>query len=155
VLQGGGALGAYQIGVYQALHDAGIDPDWVIGTSIGAITASLIAGNAVADRVSRLREFWNRVQQGPFHQIIAPLPVFGGLIANWLTVVGGIPGFFKPNPFAFAGPHIPLGTGSAAFYSTEPLGALKNLACLGRDESTGRPEQRTDAEPSLTLSDSL
>jgi NTE family protein len=121
VLQGGGALGAYQIGVYQALHDPGIEPDWVIGTSIGAINASLIAGNHVADRLSRLREFWSRVQQGPFHQAIAPLPFFGGLAASWLTVIGGIPGFFKPNQFAFAGPHIPLGAGSAAFYSTEPL----------------------------------
>ena len=46
VLQGGGALGAYQAGVYQALHEAGIEPDWVIGTSIGAINAALIAGNA-------------------------------------------------------------------------------------------------------------
>ena len=46
VLQGGGALGAYQAGVYQAMHEAGIEPDWVIGTSIGAINASLIAGNA-------------------------------------------------------------------------------------------------------------
>jgi NTE family protein len=110
-----------KIAVYQALHDAGIEPDWVIGTSIGPINASLIAGNAVADRLSRLREFWSRVQLGPFHQAIASLPVFGGLVANWLTVIGGIPGFFKPNPFAFAGPHIPLGTGSAAFYSTEPL----------------------------------
>src|ERR1700748_1066083 len=93
VLQGGGALGAYQVGVYQALHEAGIEP---------------------ADRLSRLREFWIRVQQGPFHQAIAPLPLFGGLVANWLTVAGGIPGLFKPNPFAFAGPHILLGTGSAA-----------------------------------------
>src|SRR5947199_7713206 len=83
VLQGGGALGAYQVGVYQALHEAGIEPDWVIGTSIGAINASLIAGNA-ADRLSRLREFWSRVQQGPFHQVVAPLPLFGGLVANWL-----------------------------------------------------------------------
>lgn len=121
VLQGGGALGAYQIGVYQALHDAGIEPDWVIGTSIGAINASLIAGNDVADRLSRLREFWSRVQQGPFHQAIAPLPLFGGLVANWLTVAGGIPGFFKPNPFAFSGPHLPLSANSAAFYSMEPL----------------------------------
>ena len=120
-LQGGGALGAYQVGVYQALHEAGIEPDWVIGTSIGAINASLIAGNDVADRLSRLREFWSRVQLGPFHQAIAPLPLFGGLVANWLTVAGGIPGFFKPNPFAFAGPRIPLSAGSAAFYSTEPL----------------------------------
>jgi NTE family protein len=103
VLQVGGALGAYQVGVYQALHEAGIEPDWVIGTSIGAINASLIAGNDVADRLSRLREFWSRVQQGPFHQAIAPLPLFGGLVANWLTVAGGIPGFFPlgvndPNP---------------------------------------------------------
>src|SRR5580704_13375745 len=103
VLQGGGALGAYQLGVYQALHEAGSEPDWVIGTSIGAINASLIAGNDVADRMLRLREFWSRVQQGPFHQAIAPLPLFGGLVANWLTVAGGIPGFFPlgvndPNP---------------------------------------------------------
>src|SRR5580692_8082214 len=73
VLQGGGALGAYQVGVYQALHEAGIEPDWVSGVSIGAINASLIAGNDVADRLSRLKEFWSRVQQGPFHQAIAPM----------------------------------------------------------------------------------
>src|SRR3569623_854293 len=60
VLQGGGALGAYQAGVYQALHEAGIEPDWVIGTSIGAINASLIAGNPVQARLSRLQEFWAR-----------------------------------------------------------------------------------------------
>jgi NTE family protein len=56
VLQGGGALGAYQAGVYQALHEAGIEPDWIIGTSIGAINASLIAGNAPENRLSRLRD---------------------------------------------------------------------------------------------------
>ena len=55
VLQGGGALGAYQGGVYQALHDAGIEPDWLIGTSIGAINASIIAGKAVEDRLPRLK----------------------------------------------------------------------------------------------------
>ena len=54
VLQGGGALGAYQVGVYQALHEAGIEPDWVVGTSIGAINASLIAGNPVERRMERL-----------------------------------------------------------------------------------------------------
>jgi NTE family protein len=47
VFQGGGALGAYQAGVYEALHEAGVEPDWVIGTSIGAINASLIAGNPI------------------------------------------------------------------------------------------------------------
>ena len=55
VLQGGGALGAYQLGCYQALHEAGIEPDWVIGTSIGAINAALITGNAPEDRLVRLR----------------------------------------------------------------------------------------------------
>ncbi len=58
VLQGGGALGAYQAGVYQALHQSGFEPDWVIGTSIGAINASLIAGNSVDQRLPRLAEFW-------------------------------------------------------------------------------------------------
>src|SRR3979409_1918302 len=65
VLQGGGALGSYQAGVYQALHEAGIEPDWIIGTSIGAINASLIAGNAPQNRLSRLREFWKRMEQTP------------------------------------------------------------------------------------------
>ena len=54
VFQGGGALGAYQAGVYEALSEAGIEPDWVIGTSIGAINASLIAGNKPEDRLPRL-----------------------------------------------------------------------------------------------------
>ena len=60
VLQGGGALGAYQGGVYQALHEAGIEPDWIIGTSIGAINASLITGNKPQDRLVKLKEFWKR-----------------------------------------------------------------------------------------------
>ena len=63
VLQGGGALGAYQAGVYEALHEAGIEPDWVIGTSIGAINAALIAGNEPADRLPKLQEFWARVER--------------------------------------------------------------------------------------------
>ena len=63
VLQGGGALGSYQAGVYQALHEAGIEPDWIIGTSIGAINASLIAGNSPQNRLSRLREFWKKMEQ--------------------------------------------------------------------------------------------
>src|ERR1700737_5655557 len=68
VLQGGGALGAYQVGVYQALHEAGIEPDWVIGTSIGAINASLIAGNDVADRLPPLKNFGSGAQKDPSHQ---------------------------------------------------------------------------------------
>jgi len=62
VLQGGGALGAYQVGVYEAMHEHGAEPDWVIGTSIGAINAALIAGNAPANRFARLKEFWSRVE---------------------------------------------------------------------------------------------
>src|SRR5881409_2262657 len=63
VLQGGGALGAYQVGVYTALHEAGIEPDWVIGTSIGAINAALIAGNPPERRLARLHAFWDSVEQ--------------------------------------------------------------------------------------------
>src|SRR5438309_2805143 len=61
VLQGGGALGAYQAGVYQALHEAGVEPDWIIGTSIGAINGSIIAGNKGKDRLAQLRQFWDRI----------------------------------------------------------------------------------------------
>ena len=57
VLQGGGALGAYQAGVYEALHSAGIEPDWVIGTSIGAVHAGIIAGNAPGHRLAKVRDF--------------------------------------------------------------------------------------------------
>ena len=65
VLQGGGALGSYQAGVYQALHEAGIEPDWIIGTAIGAINASLIVGNSLEQRLPNLREFWRIVEQSP------------------------------------------------------------------------------------------
>src|SRR6202040_2613063 len=61
VLQGGGALGAYQAGVYEALAEAGIHPDWIAGISIGAINAAIIAGNPPNSRVERLREFWTQV----------------------------------------------------------------------------------------------
>jgi NTE family protein len=67
VLQGGGALGAYQAGVYAALAEAGIDPDWVAGISIGAINAAIIAGNPPETRVDRLREFWTLVTTGAVH----------------------------------------------------------------------------------------
>src|SRR5437016_3021604 len=76
VLQGGGALGSYQAGVYQALHEAGIEPDWIIGTSIGAINASLIAGNSPQNRLSRLREFWKRMEQNPGRNFRAIFPGF-------------------------------------------------------------------------------
>ena len=61
VLQGGGALGAYQAGVYEALAEADIQPDWVAGVSIGAINAAIIAGNPPNERIEKLREFWRQV----------------------------------------------------------------------------------------------
>ena len=76
VLQGGGALGSYQAGVYQALHEAGIEPDWIIGTSIGAINASLIAGNSAQNRLSRLREFWKKMEQNPVWNLRDIFPGF-------------------------------------------------------------------------------
>src|ERR1700681_3638919 len=65
VLQGGGALGAYQAGVYEALAEAGIQPDWIASMSIGAINAAIIAGNPPNSRVDRLREFWAQVTADP------------------------------------------------------------------------------------------
>jgi NTE family protein len=121
VLQGGGALGSYQAGVYQALYEAGIEPDWIIGTSIGAINASLIAGNAPQDRLPRLREFWKRVEQHPIWSFPGAFPGFNEKLSSCSTVVNGIPGFFKPNPFAYAGTDYPLGADKAGYYSTEPL----------------------------------
>jgi NTE family protein len=121
VLQGGGALGAYQAGVYQALHEVGIEPDWVIGTSIGAINASLIAGNPPEMRLERLREFWDRVRHNPFAQLLGTAPFLGPWVANALTISAGVRGFFEPNPWALAGVKIPLGAELAAYYSTRPL----------------------------------
>ena len=121
VLQGGGALGSYQAGVYQALHEAGIEPDWIIGTSIGAINASLIAGNVPQDRVSRLQEFWKRVEQRPIWSFPDAFPGINEMLSYWSTVANGIPGFFRPNPLAHAGADCPIGTDSAGYYSTEPL----------------------------------
>src|SRR5262249_59369276 len=76
VLQGGGALGSYQAGVYQALQEAGIEPDWIIGTSIGAINASLIAGNPPSERLPKLKEFWKRMEQNPIWNIRPAFPDF-------------------------------------------------------------------------------
>ena len=121
VLQGGGALGAYQVGVYQALHDAGIEPEWVIGTSIGAINAALIAGNPVGQRMQRLDEFWRQVGQPG--TVAGPLDWLGlgKLVANMTTVMRGIPAFFEPNPAALRGVRAQVGVEQAAYYSTEPL----------------------------------
>jgi len=136
VLQGGGALGSYQAGVYQALHEAGMEPDWIIGTSIGAINASLIAGNAPHDRLPRLREFWKRMEQHPIWSFPGAFVGFNEKLSYWSTVANGIPGFFKPNPLAYAGAEYPLGVDKAGYYSTEPLEqTLRELIDFARANS--------------------
>jgi len=136
VLQGGGALGAYQAGVYQALMEAGIEPDWVIGTSIGAINGSIIAGNEPANRISRLREFWDGFGRRSALDQFWPSSIFGNSMANLSTILSGIPGFFTPNPQALWGPTFPLGVEKASYYSTEPLretlGRLVDFDCLNK-----------------------
>jgi NTE family protein len=116
VLQGGGALGSYQAGVYQALQEAGIEPDWIIGTSIGAIKASLIAGNEPQYRLKRLHAFCSRVQRDRTGAFRAR-----SLDSTGSTLAQGIPGFFTPNPLAHAGDAFPLGADRAGYYSTAPL----------------------------------
>jgi NTE family protein len=121
VLQGGGALGAYQVGVYQALHEAGVEPDWIIGTSIGAINAGLIAGNEPQERLTRLSQFWKRMER---RHLWTDWPAWTGLpdqLSYWATITGGIPGFFQPHLPAFCGAQIHLGVDRAGFYSTAPL----------------------------------
>ncbi len=127
VLQGGGALGAYQAGVYQALHEAGIEPDWVIGTSIGAINASLIAGNKPEDRVARLRSFWREVEYDLLPNLFASLPNGVGM-SRLLTMMNGLPSFFSPNLESHLGPNRTLGAEKAGHYSTAALRkTLENL----------------------------
>ena len=123
VFQGGGALGAYQAGVYEALHEAGIEPDWIVGTSIGAINASLIAGNEVANRLPRLKEFWRRMEDKSFWHAWSPWAQAAQSLSYMRTVSAGIPGFFEPNPLAWWGPHVRLGADRAGYYSTAPLEA--------------------------------
>jgi NTE family protein len=136
VLQGGGALGAYQVGVYEALSEAGIEPDWVIGTSIGAINAALIAGSPKGERLDRLNDFWRRVEHG--HTIGGPLfPAWAAAaMRNMLAVGQGIPAFFRPNPAAFVSPHAPLGPEDAGYYSTAPLRATLE-ALIDLDQLNG------------------
>jgi NTE family protein len=113
VMQGGGAPGAYQAGAYQALHQAGVEPDWVIGTSIGAINGAIIAGNEVADRVKRLEEFWRRLDA----RLPEPLNQLAPLVA-------GVPGFYYLNPALAWGIDARVGIEQAAMYLVEPLKKL-------------------------------
>ncbi|MGU7773028.1 patatin-like phospholipase family protein [Burkholderia sp. MR1-5-21] len=121
VFQGGGALGAYQLGVYQAMDESGIQPDWVIGTSIGAINAALIAGNPPEHRTHRLTEFWNRVTEHTRVHAPAILPGWDKTFAELMIIGGGIAGFFRPNPASWLGPLARLGVDRASYYMIAPL----------------------------------
>ncbi|MCO4859376.1 patatin-like phospholipase family protein [Herbaspirillum sp. WGmk3] len=125
VLQGGGALGAYQAGVYQALHENDLTPDWVVGTSIGAINAALIAGNPRETRIARLREFWETVAHPDvfdLRQVPDALRPWATRLTTLDTFLRGTAGFFRPrplNPFALG---LPVPPDEASFYSTAELG---------------------------------
>ena len=121
VLQGGGALGAYQVGVYQALHEAGVEPHWVIGTSIGAINGAIIAGNEAGKRLEQLTRFWDMVQSKRHGDLASFWPALTGTLSNLGTYTRGIDGFFKPNPQAAWGVNAQLGVENASFYTTAPL----------------------------------
>jgi NTE family protein len=128
VLQGGGALGAYQLGVYQAMHEAGVEPDWVVGTSIGAINGAIIAGNPPSRRLEQLHAFWDRMETKQTNPMAVFASLFGTGMSKLGTYLGGIPGFFAPNPGAVLGQNAPLGIEHAAYYTTEPLRqTLNNL----------------------------
>jgi NTE family protein len=128
VLQGGGALGAYQAGVYQALHEAGLEPEWVSGVSIGAINSALIAGNAPERRLAALCEFWDRITD----RTIWPYTPDGDIyrqsrntVSALTTALFGQPGMFNPhrvNPW-----FLPPGARDAtSFYDNN---ALRETLC--------------------------
>lgn len=123
VLQGGGALGAYQAGVYEALHQAGVEPDWVSGVSIGAINSALIAGNPPERRMERLRTFWERITSRKVWLYTPEGDVFRqarNATAAFFAQTFGQPGFFKPrkvNPWLA----LPGAKDAISYYETDEL----------------------------------
>jgi NTE family protein len=130
VLQGGGALGAYQAGVYEALAEAKIEPDWVAGVSIGAINSAIIAGNEPAQRVAKLRAFWQEITANPLldwmqatHAFTPkgelPRTLFNQLSAT-CSLMAGASGFFslrQPAPWL----HPDGALEATSFYETRLL----------------------------------
>lgn len=145
VLQGGGALGSYQAGVYQALAEANLHPNWVAGISIGAINSALIAGNPPEKRVERLREFWEAVSTSPlglpyFPSLVIPDDTAHSLL-NQTRALGillfGAPYFFTPR----LPPPMPWEVSRAnavSFYDVSPLKAtLERLVDFDRINAGG------------------
>jgi NTE family protein len=123
VLQGGGALGAYQAGAYEALVEGELAPDWVAGISIGALNAAIIAGNPPGSRVAKLREFWNlvssRLMLPPLGTDTVSRKIFNETSATLVASLG-VPGFFEPRvpPAVVMPPDTPE---ALSFYDTSPL----------------------------------
>jgi NTE family protein len=145
LLQGGGALGAYQGGVYQALSEANLHPDWVAGISIGAINSAIIAGNPPEQRVAKLRLFWEGITTNPLFDWVAAADqfapkgdfarsAFNQLSAAW-AMIGGAPGFFalrQPAPWLHPGGCLE----ATSFYETKLLKAtLEQLVDFDRINS--------------------
>ena len=146
VLQGGGALGAYQAGVYEGLHEAGVNPNWVAGISIGALNCAIIAGNKPEDRVAKLKEFWETICHPPspaagmmtsmMDMMNSAAGMFTqgtrdftetwfGTMAAGQAILAGQQGFFVPRPMA-------PGMGNPAqisYYDTSPLIATLERLC--------------------------
>jgi NTE family protein len=145
LLQGGGALGSYQAGVYEALSEANLHPDWVAGISIGAINSAIIAGNPPEQRVTKLRAFWEGITANPLFDWVAAADQFapkGDLarstfnqLSAAMAMFGGAPGFFalrQPSPWLH-----PAGCLEAtSFYETKLLKAtLEQLVDFERINS--------------------
>lgn len=124
VLQGGGALGSYQAGVYESLAEAGVYPDWFAGISIGSINAAILAGNTPERRLDQLRSFWHAVTSQPLLAGLLPKNTasrrMAGKLSSMNAMVAGIGGFFSPRfPPAWM---LPDGdAGALSFYDTTPL----------------------------------
>ena len=139
VFQGGGALGAYQAGFVEALETAELPPDWLVGTSIGAINATLIAGNAPAERLGALRSFWDRVMRPglaphlPVNPFTAFLPTWQQSLQTWQTLTNGVPGFFRPRGAQAWDMNRRAPLAELGFYDTAPLAdTLRELVDFDR-----------------------
>jgi len=127
VFQGGGALGAYQAGVFEALSQTEHAPNWVVGTSIGAINAALIAGNPPERRLQSLRAFWGHISQ---NAAAAQLPISAdqdaatvNFLRNFYTLSFGLKGFFQPRPFSPFPLNMVTTACEASFYDVSQLRA--------------------------------
>jgi NTE family protein len=123
VLQGGGALGAYQAGVFATLAEGGYEPEWIAGVSIGAVNGAIIAGNPPEVRAERLRAFWERITDGVQVKPFLEGDVMRGVFNEWsalASLASGVPGFYRPR---VPSPWVqPWGTeGALSFYDTAPL----------------------------------